>query len=289
MNAKVNKRRQFDHPLLRDAFNKTGPKARTRAERGNVKARELAEEEKSLEGGFTADMLKNLLPREWVKRQSAVAGQAGGDFWKKWAGELNDYISDPQYREVFRENLLGYSSILENGQYGLRLYVNAVKFVTWRVMGDTVEVAYAKALPDRWQRLVDKFGSDKDKIRNHCNAYANTKLVCELLKKTLTPSWVLNQDLYQRALNVQAELMMTARSEKVRSDAADRLMGHLKVPEAVTMQVDMKLKEDDSIKELRETTLALARAQKEAIEKGVMNAREVAERDIVMVQGERVG
>jgi hypothetical protein len=106
------------------------------------------------------------------------------------------------------------------------------------------------------------------------------------MKQTLIPSWVVNQDLYQKALNVQAELMMTARSEKVRSDAANSLLNQLKMPETAKVELDVKVQEDQSINELREATLALARRQREMIESGAMTAGEVAESKVV--RGERL-
>jgi hypothetical protein len=36
------------------------------------------------------------------------------------------------------------------------------------------------------------------------------------MAQTLVPSYVLNADLYQKALNTSAELMISAKSEKVR-------------------------------------------------------------------------
>jgi hypothetical protein len=87
---------------------------------------------------------------------------------------------------------------------------------------------------------------------------------------------VLNQDLYQKALNVQADLMISAHSEKVRCEAANSLLTHLKMPEVKKVELDIGVKEDGSIAALRATTLELARQQRLMMESGAMNAQEVA-------------
>ena len=100
------------------------------------------------------------------------------------------------------------------------------------------------------------------------------------------PSYVLNQDLYQKALNVQAELMITAKSEKVRSDAANSLLTHLKMPETQKVELDIGVKEDGSIAALRATTLELARQQRLMVEAGALNAQQVAHSKLQVVDVE---
>ena len=105
------------------------------------------------------------------------------------------------------------------------------------------------------------------------------------MEQTLIPSYVLNQDLYQKALNVQAELMVSAKSEKVRSDAANSLLTHLKMPETQKVELEIGVKEDSAINALRATTMELARQQRMMLEAGAMNAQEVAHSRLV-IEGE---
>ena len=62
----------------------------------------------------------------------------------------------------------------------------------------------------------------------------------------------------------------------------------LKQPETTKLQLDIAVQEDDSIRELREATLELVKTQKQAIEAGVTNAREVAESKIINGQAKRI-
>jgi hypothetical protein len=119
-------------------------------------------------------------------------------------------------------------------------------------------------------------------IASYVTAYNKSKLVNLIFEQTLIPSYVLNQDLYQRALNVQADLMVNSGSDKVRCDAANSLLTHLKMPETQKVELEIGVKEDSSISQLRQATLELARAQRLAMEAGQMNAQEVAHTKITI-------
>jgi len=199
--------------------------------------------------------------------------------------EINQLILDPDLRENFRENLTGYSNILANGRYDLNRYVEAVKYVSYKLLGMTTVEAYAKTFPHRYKRLLDENSTDQH-ISSLAAAYNRTKLVNKIYEQTLVPTHVLNADVFQKAINVQAHLMMTAKSEKVRSDAANSLLVHLKRPEAQKIELDVSVKEDQSINELRNSTMELVSAQKKMLESGMMNAKEIAHSRII--QGETV-
>jgi hypothetical protein len=87
--------------------------------------------------------------------------------------------------------------------------------------------------------------------------------------------------LYQKALNVQAELMLSANSEMVRTTAANSLLQQLKPPETQKVELDVKTTESSAVRELREATLALAAQQRQMIQSGQMNAQEVAHSRII--------
>jgi len=148
-------------------------------------------------------------------------------------------------------------------------------------MGCTNIDAYTKTFPDKYTRFMAQGVAAKD-IASYVTAYNKSKLVNLIFEQTLIPSYVLNQDLYQKALNVQAELMTTANSEKVRCDAANSLLTHLKMPETQKVELEIGVREDSSIAALRATTLELARQQRLMVESGAMNAQEVAHGKLVI-------
>lgn len=199
--------------------------------------------------------------------------------------KVNATLSEPELFEAYRENLLSYTKVLTEGRYKVSDYVNAVRYVSHKLMGCTNIEAYSKTFPDKIQRFTTQGVSSKD-IASYVSIYNKSKLVNAIFEQTLIPSFVLNQDLYQKALNTQAELMVTARSEKVRSDAANSLLTHLKPPETQKVELDIGVKDDGSIQRLRNATLELARQQRLMLEAGVVDAKAIAQQSLVIDMGE---
>ena len=190
--------------------------------------------------------------------------------------QINNTLADPEMFEAYRDNLLSYTRVMADGRFKISSYIDAVRYVSHKLMGCTNIEAYTKTFPDKYQRFIQQGVSSKD-IASYVTAYNKSKLVNLIFEQTLIPSYVLNQDLYQKALNVQAELMLDdSISPKVRSDAANSLLTHLKMPETQKVELEIGMKEDSSIQALRATTLELARQQRMMMEAGAMNAQEVA-------------
>ena len=194
--------------------------------------------------------------------------------------QVNSTLANPDEYENYRDNLLSYTRVMADGRFKVQEYVNAVRYVSHKLMGATNIEAYTKTFPDKYTRFVAQGVQAKD-IASYVTAYNKSKLVNLIFEQTLVPSHVLNQDLYQKALNVQAELMVSARSEKVRCDAANSLLTQLKMPETKKVELEIGVKEDSSIGALRAATLELARQQRLAMEAGAMSAQEVAHSRVV--------
>lgn len=201
--------------------------------------------------------------------------------------QINNTLGDPEMYEAYRDNLLSYTRVMADGKFKVSQYIDAVRYVSLKLMGCTNIEAYTKAFPDKYNRFIQQGVVAKD-IASYVTAYNKTKLVNLIYEQTLIPSYVLNQDLYQKALNVQAELMVSAHSEKVRCDAANSLLTHLKMPETQKVELEIGVKEDSSIAALRATTLELARAQRLMMESGAMNAQQIGHSKLVIVDAEVV-
>lgn len=198
--------------------------------------------------------------------------------------QINTTLSDPDMYEAYRDNLLSYTRVMSDGRFKVTDYISAVKYVSHKLMGCTNIEAYSKTFPDKIARFTAQGVAPKD-IASYVTAYNKSKLVNLIMEQTLIPSYVLNQDLYQKALNVQADLMVSAKSEKVRCDAANSLLSHLKMPETQKVELEIGVKEDSAIAALRATTMELARQQRMMLESGAMNAQEVANSKLV-IEGE---
>lgn len=196
--------------------------------------------------------------------------------------QINTTLADPEMFENYRDNLLSYTKVMADGRFKVSEYVNAVKYVSHKLMGRTNIESYSLTFPDKINRFTAQGVAPKD-IASYVTAYNKSKLVNLIFEQTLIPSYVLNQDLYQKALNVQADLMITARSEKVRSDAAAHLLNALKMPEVSKVELDVSVKEDSSIAALRAATVALAQQQRAMLQAGMMDAQQVAHSKLQVV------
>ncbi|MEA2037056.1 MAG: hypothetical protein U9O94_06080 [Nanoarchaeota archaeon] len=187
--------------------------------------------------------------------------------------------TESELRRVFRDNALSFSAVLMGGRYSLTAYINAIKFVSLKLMGDKHSTAYAKVFPDRYQNLVAK-GTTTSQIACFADGYANNSLVIKILEQTIIPTHILNAGIYQDAINTQASLMMSAKSEMVRQKAAECLISNLAAPVASKIEIDVT-HSNDVIDDLRATTRALAKQQRELIQGGHVNAKEIAHSDIL--------
>lgn len=207
--------------------------------------------------------------------------------------KLNTIVEgeDENFTEAFRENFIGYTSVLKGGDYKLSDYMNAVKYVSYKLMEMQNIDAYRLTFPERYEALLEKyqdFGSEEDirseKISPYVSAYNKNKLVNQIMEQTLVPNHILNAPLYQKALNEQARLMMHANSEMVRTKAADSLLTHLRPPEVAKYEINMGIKENDAISELRRVTQEMVAMQRLGIQSGAVTSKQIAESTIIQAE-----
>ena len=194
----------------------------------------------------------------------------------------------PDAAENIRDNFITYVSVLSEGKYKLEDYLNAIKYVSFKLMGKTNRDAYRFTFPDRFWAMKEKEIPDKD-MDSIISAYNRNKLVNAIYEKTIIPSWILNQDAYQEAINTQVKLMRTANSERVKAMAADSILNHLKRPENLG-QAQLNINVNTSVlDDLQKNMLELVKTQRDLIKAGV-STKEVAEQRIyVDVKPEDIG
>ena len=222
---------------------------------------------------LTLEQFRDVLPKQ-------VRGAVSDEL----IDSVNLAIANSELRENFRDNLLSYTSVMKDGKFKIESYINAVKYVSLKLLGSSNVDAYLKTFPDKHQWFITQNTSSKD-ISAYVAAYNKTKLVNLIFAQTLVPFHVLNADLYQKALNVQVALMTDEDvSPKVRSDAANSVLTHLKPPE--TTKIELDVKDDNSmLAGLRQTMLELAAMQHKNIELGISSAKDVAHSNLI-IEGE---
>ena len=183
--------------------------------------------------------------------------------------KLNNASADPVIAQQIRENFITFTTVLKEGKYKLADYLSAVKYVSFKHMGLSNQDAYKHTFPDRYQDHLTRGTSPKD-FSAYVAAFHKGKLVNSVMEQSLIPSWILNQDAFQRAINVNLEIMDDDEvSPKVRVEAANSILTHLKRPEPKQLNVQLGASEASGMSELRATLTELAQKQVQLIESGV--------------------
>ena len=100
----------------------------------------------------------------------------------------------------------------------------------------------------------------------------------------MVPSWVLNQDIFQEAINTQASLMRDPDvSPKVRSDAANSLLTHLAKHKEAGPLINLDMRDTSGMKEMKELLVRMAQQQQGLIKEGV-TAKDIAAAIIIDVE-----
>ena len=216
--------------------------------------------------------------------QSAVPAKLKLSVTQDLVDKVNNISSDPIHAENIRENFISYTRILQEGKYKIEDYMNAVAYVTYKLMGYTNQDSYFKTFPDRHAALVARGATRKD-ISYYVAAYNKNKLVNLILEQSMIPIHILNQDAVQRAINTQIEIMTDSDVSAVaRTQAANSLLTHLAKPkEAAQFQLNIGSTESSALKDLEGAISELAKQQKMMIESGT-SAKSIAES--VITEGE---
>jgi hypothetical protein len=192
---------------------------------------------------------------------------------------INNITTDPLIAEQIRNNYISYTSVMKDGKFKIDDYLNAVAYVSYKLMGYTNQESYFRTFPQRHQALVAKGTSAKD-ISAYVSAYARGKLVGLIYEQSLIPTWVLNQDVHQKAINTLVTLMDGAMSEKVRCDAATAILTNLAKPKDTNFQISLEVGETSGMNEMRAALADMAQRQQDLINSGVSTKDIAGERII---------
>lgn len=212
---------------------------------------------------------------------------------RNWASQelvtmLNSLESDGA--DLVRENWLTHANILREGTYSMEQYTTAIKYVSLKQMGHTNQQAYSIAQGDRYRDMVAR-GYDEQRISSHVAAYHKGALVQKLLAQSTIPLYMLYQDEAHKAIKTLVDVMTNEdTSPRTRAEAADKLLTHIKRPEAAKIELEVTQKQD-GMQELQVMMRELASKQLAAIEAGG-NVKTVANvplnRSPLLIEGEKV-
>lgn len=222
-----------------------------------------------------------MLPLTKVEVQNRVPKKLRNSVTDELVNKLNAAISDPSLAEQMKENFFSYMGVLQDGVYKIQDYVNAVIYVSFKLMGLSNRQAWERTFPDRLANLVAN-GKSERYIDMNVSLYHKNKLVNKIMEQSLVPFWVLNQDARQKAVNTCVEIMQGSRNDLARVKAADTLLNYLQEPKEAGPLINIDARETAGFKELQNLLSDLAHKQLDAIQNG-MTAKEIAEQPIIDV------
>lgn len=213
----------------------------------------------------------------------SLPAQHGARVTDEMVNAINQIQADDSFKEVYREGILGYSSVLAQGQFPMGKYLDAVRYVSYYLMNNTQVRSYELAFPERYRRLVIDEGKNDKEVSAYANIYHRGKLVTQILTQARVPVSLLNADKFQMAVNVNAELMVSAKSEMVRMQAANSLLTHLKPPEDAKIELDIGQSTAGSIiGQLTDTLHKMSQQQVGMVAAGMGSSKSLAADPIIL-------
>ena len=203
---------------------------------------------------------------------------------QEFLDKLEASVSDSLVAEQFKENFVTYLNVLSKGKYKMEDYINAVKYVSFKLLGYSNINAYIATFPERYERLK---AEGQTQIEAFVSMYNKNKLVMQIYEQTIVPSYVLNAPMHQQALNTLANMIM---DDDVRGmtkvKACEAILQYTKQPDVVKGELTIGIEQSDTINDLREITENLADTYRVMLEKKGMRLKDVAEADIIDVTPE---
>lgn len=212
--------------------------------------------------------------------------------------EINKLATDPEYGAEFLQSYLDHLNVLADAPRNNHVqYLHAIKFFSLVEAGNSLTDAYVKVFPERFARREEgNPNKNPDEVRQllrgEASRYNASRLVNEIRKVATIPVQLIHRHLLHEAILVNAQLMLTARSEMVKQKAADTLIRELKPSEDSVLQIKVDDNTTSVIEELRKATQELAAEQHEAIMAGVpikkISSAKIFTEEEEIIEGEAV-
>ena len=203
---------------------------------------------------------------------------------QEFLDKLKASVSDSLVAEQFKENFVTYLNVLSKGKYKMEDYINAVKYVSFKLLGYSNINAYIATFPERYERLK---AEGQTQIEAFVSMYNKNKLVMQIYEQTIVPSYVLNAPMHQQALNTLAAMII---DDDVRGmtkvKACEAILQYTKQPDIVKGELTIGIEQSDTINDLREITENLADTYRMMLEKKGMKLKDVAEANIIDITPE---
>lgn len=205
---------------------------------------------------------------------------------------LNDVNQEAEFQgESILHTAVTYEKLMITHKASIREYIDAIRFCAYLVtLDDNLTEAYKKTFYYRdfvKERMnVDTKSVKYAELTSAASRYKrNSKLVADLLTYSQAPMEIMFLGLRYKAVGVLADVMMNARQDRDKINAAKELLAATKGPETQKIELDIGVKENSAIANLNEQLSVLAGRQKMLLEAG---ARDLADFGSMKVKQEEI-
>ena len=188
---------------------------------------------------------------------------------------INRSIHEPEFQGVpLLDTAITYEKVMTQNRASIKEYLRALKFCAYLVsMDDNFTEAYKRAFSDRGfvkERLNVSTNSTKyNELTSAASRYRKSKLVVDILTMSQVPLDLMFTGARYKAVGVLAELMVTAKLDRDKINAAKELLAATKGPEEVKMELDVGERTANLQQQLSAQLMESVALQKRMLEAGV--------------------
>lgn len=183
-------------------------------------------------------------------------------------------VSDEFDEDSFIDALVGYEDVGRNANTGANQYIKAVQFVVYVIGGMKYTDAYKRTHPDRC------VGKESNYISTYASNYANTKLVKEIMQRAMVNNSMLFVDKEFKARKKLFEIGMAGESKTNVEALKVFLDNQYRDKEKAGIDFTVNVGDSGAIDDINDALTRLAEKQSEAISKGWIDLKGVAESKI---------
>lgn len=186
---------------------------------------------------------------------------------------INQSQTDPEFQgESLLQSASLYETVMQQNRVGIKEYLNAVKFCAFLIsMDDNITEAYKRVFADR-DFVKDRMNVDTSSVKYNeltsaASRYRRSKLVVDILTVSQVPLDLMFGGLRHRAVSILADVMMTAKYDRDKINAADKLLQHT-ASSNLKIELDIGVKENSAVVSLQAQLAEMAAKQKLFLESG---------------------
>ena len=193
---------------------------------------------------------------------------------------INRSQTEPEFQgESLLQTAVTYENVLAQNKTGIKQYLNAIRFCSYLIaMDDNFTEAYKKTFFDT-DFVKNRMECDTNSVKyreltSAASRYRKSKLVVDILTVSQVPLHLMFTGMQYKALGVLNEVMMTAKLDRDRINAAKEILTATKAPEHVKIDLDVGVKENSAVQQLNEQLAQMASKQKLMLESGTQTLDE---------------